>query len=299
MKPGKSKVLHCKVCQRVTNNAYICRRCGIEIRELLVGGRDPDSQPGIVWYAKRLRETAYGQSRISRSLAARSANQGYALLTDTRAVKLLRRINLSLARWEATVERLRVLWGDEKVLVHTGVAEMALERLETRRARYIAARVVLIRHRCEEADRLHAELLSFARQAWKIINRPFDNCCGPCPTFITEENEIVSRCDTILYAEDGAGKVQCPSCRTEHDVEELRHGLRLHVHDMLFSGPDLMSLMETRLNDRISKSTFYQLIRDGRLQARCEDDDGIALFTYNDVCTARDKPKPDRRSRAS
>jgi len=62
--------------------------------------------------------------------------------------------------------------------------------------------------------------------------------------------------------------------------------------DMLFTGPELLRLMKIRLNDRMPKSTFYQLIRDGRLLSRGFSREGQPQYTYDDVCAARDKPKP-------
>jgi hypothetical protein len=107
--------------------------------------------------------------------------------------------------------------------------------------------------------------------------------------------KIETRCGTLLYAEEGSADVTCPNCRTRHNVDDLRTALRETVRDMLFSGPELLRLMETRLNDRMSKSTFYQLIRDGRLQARHVKDD-VPQYTYDDLCEAREKPKPTRKS---
>lgn len=283
----------CKTCQRATNDAFICRRCGIELHDLLVGSREPDGQPGIVWYLGRLRESAYGQTKLARPLGAKSAREGYALLVDKRAVQLLGEITRCLARWEAITEGLRALHSPEMMLVHTGTPERAVERLDVRRARYIAVHARMLRHHCRDVHRLQAELMSFARRGWSIINRPDDICCGPCPSPTGEP------CGTLLYALEGASTVRCPNCHAVHDVSELREALRAHVKDMLFTGPELRKLMETRLNDHIPKSTFNQLIRDGRLKSRRWDADCEPMFTYDDVCEAREKPKPARKVRAS
>jgi hypothetical protein len=128
------------------------------------------------------------------------------------------------------------------------------------------------------------DLLAYAKEAWKIINRPADNCCGPCPSTVDE-----SPCGTLLYAEEKATVVQCPRCRKRHNVEALRESLRNAVRDMLFTAGELRKLMDTRLNDRMPKATFYKMIQDGRLVARCTADDGVKMYTYNDVCMARQK----------
>jgi LSD1 subclass zinc finger protein len=291
------RIQSCKICERATNHAYICRRCANELHDLLVGSKKIDGQPGIAWYAKRLRESAYRQTRLARSLASRASTTDYALLGNRQAAELLARIGTVLARWEAICDRLRATHGDEMAWVHAGHPTKDFERLEVKRARYIAAHVVLIRHHCPDAHRLHAEMLDCARNAWRIINRPNDVCCGACPTRIEDEKV----CGTLLYAEEGASGVQCPLCHTNHHVETLRESLRNAVQDMLFSRDELVRLMETRLNDRIPQSTFSKLLRDGRLAPRHIDDDGVAWFTYNDVCEARAKPgrKPGPKAKVS
>src|SRR4051812_1913103 len=291
------RIESCKVCGRATNHAYMCRRCANELHDLLVGSTDVDGQPGITWYVKRLRESAYGQTRLGRSLSARGTVTGYALLGNRQAAQLLARIGTALARWEVVCDRLRASYGDENTVCHSGHPTRDFERLEVKRATYVAANVVLIRHHCADAHRLHAEMLDCARQAWRIINRPNDICCGACPTMVARtegEAQVLgtaeSPCGTLLYAEEGASGVQCPRCHTNHNVEALRESLRNAVQDMLFTRDELTRLMETRLNDRIPHSTFGKLLRDGRLQPRHIDDDEVAWFTYNDVCEAREKP---------
>jgi LSD1 subclass zinc finger protein len=287
------RIESCKICGRATNHAYICRGCANELHDLLVGSS------GITWYVKRLRESAYGQARLGRSVHARGTVTGYALLGNRQAAQLLARSGTVLARWEVVCDRLRATYGNETDVCHSGHPTRDSERLEVKRATYIAANVVLIRHHCAEAPKLHAEMLDCARTAWRIINRPNDICCGACPTMIYDDSvnsayaqshDNVSPCGTLLYAEDGASGVQCPRCHTMHNVEALRESLRNAVQDMLFTRDELIRLMETRLNDRIPHSTFGKLLRDGRLQPRHVDDDGIAWFTYNDVCEARLKP---------
>lgn len=299
MSKQRKKIQTCKVCARSTNDAYLCRRCANELRDMLIGSRDVDGQPGIIWYVKRLRESAYGQTRMTRSLSAKSSNTGYALLGNQRATDLLTRINRVLARWEAIAEALSATHSHETGWLHTGSPTRDSERLEAQRARYIAARVVLIRHHRDDASQLHAELLGFAREGWRIINRPNDICCGPCPTIIMEtQTKSDGACATMLYAEENASTVQCQLCHTLHDVDTLREQLKSQVQDMLFTRAELVKLMETRLNDRIPQPTFTKLLRDGRLQPRKHEQD-VPMFTYNDVCEARLKPVPHKKIRVA
>lgn len=311
MRKQHRKIQSCQTCGRATNSAYICRRCSNECHDLLVGSRDVDGQPGIIWYIRRLRESAYGQARMERNPGARSDNVGYALFGNKSAADLLARISAALALWEGTVEALSARHSRETGWVHTGSPTRDPERLEAQRARYIAAHVVLIRHHCRDAHRLHSVMLGFAKEAWRIINRPNDFCCGPCPTmivqpYVTSHGNDLKPCGTLLYAEENAATVMCPLCHTLHDVELLRDGMKAYVQDMLFTRADLVKLMETRLNDRIPQPTFTKLLRDGRLQPRKIEQHineagewvEVAMFTYNDVCEARDKPVPHKKIRA-
>jgi LSD1 subclass zinc finger protein len=223
------------------------------------------------------------------------------LLGNKQAAELLARIGTVLARWEAICDRLRATHSPETGWVHTGHPTKDYERLEVKRARYIASNVVLIRHHCAEAARLHAELLDCARNGWRIINRPNDVCCGPCPTMIQQDKEL-KPCGTLLYAEEGATGVQCYLCHTNHSVETLRDMLKQQVSGMLFTRAELVNLMATRLNDPIKQTTFGKYVRTKRLQPREirreTDDDGnvveIPMYTYDDVCAAR--AQDNRRS---
>lgn len=300
------RVQSCTTCKRQTNDAHICRRCANELHDLLVGSREPDGQPGIAWYVKRLRESAYGQTRMSKSVGAKSSNTGYALFGNQRAVELLARINTVLAVWEASTEALVSTHGHENGWLHTGSPTRDSERLEVKRARFIAAHTVLLRHHCPRVGELHADMLAFGREAWRIINRPNDTCCGPCPAVIVQRSicdmadpGIETPCATLLYAEEGAAGVECPTCHAKHDVDTLRHGLKAFVADMLFTRAELVNLMEHRLNDRIPPATFTKLLRDGRLRPRKIEQGQPDLYTYDDVVAARLKPVPHRRIRSA
>jgi hypothetical protein len=279
----------CTLCGRAVVNSFICRRCGKELRDLLIGSSEPDGQPGIVWYIQRLRETAYRQARMDCSLGAKSSHHGYYLFGDARALVLLRRISLTLARWDSDLSALIEPQRRNHPLMRVLVAGRGSDGLDEARSRRLAEHIPALRHNCGQVRTLHGDLLEYAKQAWRIINRPNDICCGPCPA---------SACGTLLYAEEHAETVQCPKCRAEHDVCALREELKRITRDMLFTGPELLRLMETRLNDRITKTAFYQLIRDGRLAYRGINAEGLMCYTYADVLEARAKESPHRRVHA-
>lgn len=283
----------CSQCGSRSSDAWMCFGCQRELRCLLVGsGQKPvvstqhdKAQPGIVWYIKRLKETAYRQSVLANSIGVRSTSSGYALLVDVRAATLLAQIAATLALWSATVVALRTPQGHEQPIAGMSPCQQA---------HFIAAGIGALSTHNGDVARLYGLLLEYAKDGWHVINRPPDNCCGPCPTLLVID-KAEEGCGTILYAEDNARKVSCPRCHVVHDVLELRAALRNMVRDMVFTGPELLALMETRLNDRMPRSTFYDLIRDGRLQPRSERPDGTMLFTYDDVCEAREKPKLPRK----
>lgn len=276
----------CEQCGMRSQDAWMCSHCAHELRCLLVGsGQKPvietshdKAQPGIIWYIKRLEEAAYRQTVLAKSIGARTTSSGYGLLVDARAAKLLAQIASTLALWSDVCAGLTGSQGHEQPVVGNAA-----------RARFIASRVGPLCVQNKDSARLYTMLLGYAKDGWRVINRPADNCCGPCPTLLVVD-KAEEDCGTILYAEDRAQKVMCPRCRVVHSVPDLRAALRNRVRDMLFDGPELLALMETRLNDRIPRSTFYDLLRDGRLQPRSERPDGTMLFTYDDVCEAREKP---------
>ena len=85
----------------------------------------------------------------------------------------------------------------------------------------------MLRHNCADLDRLLHHLLDYAKDAWRIINRPDDICCGPCPGKVKDEDGNEIDCARMLYAEeyeDNEGKrvvaetVVCsnPKCRARH-----------------------------------------------------------------------------------
>jgi hypothetical protein len=289
----------CEQCGSRSQDAWLCSRCTSELRCLLIGsGQKPvlstshdKAQPGIVWYIQRLEESAYRQTVLAKSLGVRSTSAGYALLVDTRATKLLARIGSTLAVWCDTAERLS---GHERPLLGMDTTGSHPEALSVRRARFIATKVGPLCTQNKDVARLYGMLLGYAKDSWRIINRPADNCCGGCPTILVID-KAEEECSTILYAEDNAKTVTCPRCHVLHSVPDLRRALRNMVRDYVFPGPELLVLMETRLNDRMPRSTFYDLLRDGRLKPRSERQDGTLLFTYDDVCEAREKDKPTRR----
>lgn len=273
----------CKLCEQASN-LFLCNACADDLHSLLVGS--PAStlrgQPGICWYIERLTEQAYRQTRLGLPNGIAQSSQGYALLCDQRAIDLLSRITGTLDDWVGHLSHLSATLRDERGVSGVGMAEWLAERLKELRKQ-------------ENSHLLYLDLLGYARESWRLINRPADTCCGPCPSLIFEKAE--QPCGTLLYADERATLVRCPRCRVTHSVEVLREALRNAVRDMLFTGGELRRLMETRLNDRMPKASFYALVRDGRLTPRYVTVEGDEMFTYQDVCEARDKPVPAQSSR--
>lgn len=295
--------MRCVKCERTVSNSFLCRRCGRELRELLIGSKQDQKevgilrkgQPGITWYISRLRETAYKQTKMERGLGTKSQQAGYYLFGSREAAKLLVKISATLKDWSGYLDRLVAPHSHEDD--GSGVITLA-GGLDAWRAMYLADHIPELRHQCKDIGVLYSDLLGYAKDAWRIINRPNDICCGPCPALVEDEDNPgeVKKCEIMLYAEEFAEEVRCLKCRAVHDVPALREELKRQSSDMLFAGPDLLKLMETRLNDRLPKSTFYKLVSDGRLKPR-QWVSGVAMYTYDDVCEAREKPVPKRRSK--
>lgn len=282
-------------------SAYMCGNCARELHALLVGDNRPTGQPGILWYIERLKEQAYRQARLNVAMVGhRNIDDpeddgrigGYGLLVDHRATDLLRRIQASLGTWTDVVLRLCGPQTNENGQPGVVVSGSRFDTLDAKRARFLANNVKTIRLRCSQAHVIHTDMLSFAKQAYAVINRPPDNFCGKCPAVLKDGKP----CETMLYTiERSEATVRCERCRNEHDVETLRVKMRDEVRDKLFSSVEIRHLMATRLDDSIPKSTFYQLVSDGRLIPRGYNAAGEDLFTYADVCAAREKPAPGKR----
>jgi hypothetical protein len=297
----------------------MCRRCGRELGELLVGTpmsnpvvetEHPKGQPGIVWYIQRLHESAYRQTVMEANLGGNHAiRAGYDQLGNKAAIDLLGKITWTLDRWAGRLDHLVGPQTAFRVMAGVWASQHGVGDVETvSQAVRLAEHVSELRHNCPDIDSLVHDLLTYAKDGWRIINKPDDICCGPCPNVVHDkasDTEVV--CGVMLYAEefeqDGkrvtADEVKCPKCHAKHDVSKLREELKRQVRDMLFTGYELLKLMETRLNDRMPKTAFYQLIRDGRLRARGYNSEGTPQYTYDDVCEARGKPKPATRKKAS
>lgn len=292
----------CNTCGRASEMP-MCSSCADELHALLIGGHTHFGQPGIVWYISRLVEQAYGQSRLGSIDSAHGSDDGYALLIDERCTELLARIRAVLGDWVACFDGLAATWANETGQVAMVTRPGHSEPLEARYARWLAGHIKLIR-RHQDSRRLFDALSSFAKESWRVINRPADVCCGPCTTWFKGppgQEDLKQQCGTMLYADENASTVKCSRCRTKYDVEVLRNAMRDKLKDMLFTGAELRRLMETRLNDRIPKATFYRLIADGRLEPRKfrrANKKTEPLFTYADVVQAREKPVPVQHSRA-
>jgi hypothetical protein len=222
------KPKECTNCGRAVQNSFICRRCGIELRDLLIGSKEDKGQPGIIWYIQRLRETAYRQSRMTLvgTTAVRNdvdpddtgVDSGYALLADNRAVKLLSQISVTLAVWNADCDALAGSARHDNPWVAVVVAGKGSNGLDEARARRLAASIPRLRHTSPGIKGLHADMLGYAKKAWRIINRPNDICCGPCTAIHPDTSQsppVEKMCRIMLYAEEHAEIVACPKCRTE------------------------------------------------------------------------------------
>jgi hypothetical protein len=298
------------------------------LHELLVGEpmpgpvvetEHPKGQPGIVWYIQRLHESAYRQTVMERNLGGHTAiRAGYDQLGNLKAIELLGKITWTLGLWNDHLDRLIGPQTAFRVMAGVWAFQHGVGDVETvSQAVRLAEHVSELRHNCPDIDRLLNDLLTYAKAGWKIINRPDDICCGRCPNMVDERDDsdvLTGRqveCGVILYAEefeqevtkDGkrqvkrmvADTVTCPKCHATHDVSKLREKMKREVRDMLFTGPELLKLMQTRLNDRMSSKTLYEMIRDGRLRARGFNNEGTPQYTYDDVCLAREKPRPVRK----
>ena len=282
----------CTICG-ATTHTYLCDPHTTALRELLTGTHNSaHGQPGIVWYCEKLREQAYRQARMGDGPV--SFAEGFAQLPDARATDLLFRIRVTLEAWAEVTYLLVGSVGDDNGPPPPTIRRHLVRASDGHLGRFLAYNTRTLT-KCADVARLHDDLLTYAKAAYLIINRPFDVCCGPCPA----PDNTGAPCGVLLYAEDDTTTVvACPKCRTKHDVHTLRAALREQVRDMLFTAPELRRLMSTRLGEPISRSYWHKLVATGRLTPRSHMPNGVPMFAYHDVRQAREKVNTAGRKRA-
>ncbi|AII27248.1 hypothetical protein PBI_CHEETOBRO_78 [Mycobacterium phage Cheetobro] len=269
----------------------VCWKCAKRLRRLLVG---QDDEPGLDWFAQRLAEQAYGQAKMGRP--GRSASGGPAPLPlNQRAAELLAEVTRATASWAGEV------FGVD------GRAPFSPAAYCHAIARDVAGLMAV-----DGAARMIADADRFNRQASRVINRPPDLYCGPCPN----ELDDGERCGMDLRAEADERMVQCRRCRAVFDVELLRERLLQHVDDEPKSAADLLRLFRW-LGVNVPRSTFYYRVnrvpprmflhKDGTRNLRRQEG-STPLYAYSDVRAAiacdddedqadADRPRKRRRAR--
>ncbi|QYC55150.1 helix-turn-helix protein binding domain protein [Mycobacterium phage Boilgate] len=258
----------CKACQGRAE-LVVCWRCAKRLHRLLVGN---GNEPGLDWYADRLAEQAYGQARMGRP--QRKPGGPAPLPLNPAAADLLAEITRSLAAWAA--EALGVSG-------RTNFSAAAYCAALTRDP----ARLMAV----ECAPKMLVDAERFNRNANRLINRPPDKYCGPCPNVLDNSGQ---QCGMDLRAEPDERMVQCRRCRSVFDVEALRDRLLARVDDEPKTAADLLRLFRW-LGVDVKRSTFYHrlnrvpprmfLHRDGTRNDR-HADGAKPLYAYSDVVAA-------------
>ena len=117
----------------------------------------------------------------------------------------------------------------------------------------------------------------------RLINRPIPDrqLCGKCP-----------QCDLALYAPRAATEIQCPQCKTTHNIEKL-FDQALNISDnMSFTISQLHRTILPAVREYVEPRTLRRWFVRGRLVPTGYDAEGEPRFLLADVRRLRDaKPQ--------
>jgi hypothetical protein len=281
----------------------ICWTCAKTLRRHLVGDSD---DLGLVWYITRLRESAYGESRIGR-VKQRVGGQGEtpAPPFNWNAAKVLRKIERNLADWLGASTVAPSFIGPLQPGIWRAGASISIRAIIDELARNIATLMA----RPDAGDIMHT-LDRLRADAEKAIDLPPDlQYVGPCPTVHTDGAKADQQCSVGLYVEREDDIIRCPRCKTIHDVTDLRQAALDRVDDEPKSASEMLRLLKWLERPIPAKSTFYKLVgripprmylhRDGKLN-HLDAAGATPLYAYSEVVSALDafdEAASDRRGK--
>lgn len=162
----------------------------------------------------------------------------------------------------AAVETTITTWTDRCTPHHTDPAPATISGSIAWLAHHTRFRWIL---RQPWATDMLADFLTLERQLTRMIDRPPDNwyagkCSAPLPP--TDTNPHPGICERELYARVNSGFIDCPGCKTRHDVGERREILLREAQNILVTATEAAQALiawtdydgsETKLVDRIRK----------------------------------------------
>lgn len=121
------------------------------------------------------------------------------------------------------------------------------------------------------SDDAEEELRGAVDGCRRLADRPARQIVGPC-----------NECGTLLYANDDALAVQCPTCRQQADVTALREESLEFVRDRFFPAADLARILT--IQGRPIKAGRIRLWgHRGKLGGYCRIDTRSAFYRAGDV----------------
>lgn len=127
------------------------------------------------------------------------------------------------------------------------------------------------------------EIAEITRDIEHRVDKPrVQRLCGRCPAVVTVGNgERV--CNTRLVAPRDDGSVQCPACKTTHEVNALWENQRMEVDGHSFTVAELHELVMPTMRVVVAESTLRHWIATSRLLPTGYTSDGDPRFLFADV----------------
>ena len=140
--------------------------------------------------------------------------------------------------------------------------------------------------RCFSDVRRAVELIDLA------INRARPlRCCGLCPTVVDDAASYNGHgrvCSTELRAKPDDIDIQCPTCKTTYNVDELIQAALERIDGLMYTSKEIKFLM-AELGQAIPERTWRRWRAEGRIKPRGEFADGTPGYWISDVRDLRNE----------
>jgi hypothetical protein len=267
---------------------YLCNRCQSQLRDWLTG---------MPRWLMHLEEAVTGQTRLGES-ARRSSEKGSPALCRLgpkgdfarSPSQLLNYTNSVLVEWvrdicETRGVQIPVFGPVRNPEPSKGDAGIDYLHQACALAVWLSERVSVI-----AADHAAAvcfkEIRGLVGDIEHAINRPKPpRFLGPCATLLT--NGYGTRtCNVALTAHRDAVEVQCPACKTTHNVDKLQQETIDSVRDQLYTRDEIMHLMAA-VGQPIPLRTWRHWITTGKITHRNTDTTAEPRYWLIDAMQAR------------
>lgn len=290
-------------CQRCFGRSqiYLCANCTRELRDMLSGlahGQQlPNGHRGASWI-ENLQDGVWGRTRLGES-ARRSTDRNSPLMVHLDASRLLDNVHATLVRWvQDMCDSRGIDYPAGRFYPRDFIGPLPVDGYRGHAGATRSAAIWLAKHvnaiACsEDAGMCYAEIKQVVDEVEKAINRPEPpRVCGPCDALLTD-NYGQRVCGTELTVNRDEKEIQCPTCKTTHNVEQLGQRHVDNTNDKSFTIKQLHRVILPAGQEYIPLRTLQHWAASAKLVPTGYDSDGEPRFMLGDVRKLRDA-KPQR-----